>query len=114
MGEKEFIAKNFVIKEETVIGNYKFVIYEITDWCKDAKVCSYSPGNMDIYYDNEFLFNSNTLIKMFLNQKNPKCKSDLFYEVKHYKDNNVKLFGNLFTWDFDMNSQKIVSRVVNK
>jgi|GEM_PF-3253428 len=114
MIEKEFIANKLIIKEEKVVGNYKFVIYDITDWKKEAKVYNYSPGNLDVYYDNEFLFNINTLIKRFLNQKNPKWKSDYIYEVSYFKDDIVKVYGDLFTWNFDMNSRKIVSRVINR
>ncbi|PAT01484.1 hypothetical protein CI105_06250 [Candidatus Izimaplasma bacterium ZiA1] len=114
MIEEEFIARNFAISEETVIGKYKFVIYDISDWPKGAKMYNYCPGNMDVYYENEFLFNSNTLIKMFLNQKNPKWKSDYFYDISYFEDSIVKFNGNLFTWDFDMQTKRIVSRTINK
>lgn len=114
MIEQEFIAKDFKLKEEIVIGKFKFYIYDILDWPKHVKVYNYSPGNMDVYYDNKFLFNSNKCIKMYLKQKNAKHKSDLIYEVEHDKDTIIKFYGNLFIWDFDMISQRIVSRLPNR
>lgn len=115
MSDKIYLVHEFSLKEEVVILGLKFIIYSLVDYDKGLKVTNFTPGNMDIYKEQEFLVNSNKLIKTYAMKNNwTGLKSDVIYNVKQHSNHIVRFSGNIHSYDFDVDILEIVASIINK